>query len=480
MKKNKYVLLIIFLSSIFLSVSGITKIGKSLYNPVSSTKDTTISEAINQDKMIDGVLCVIGDEPILKSEVEMMRLQSEAEGVKWRTNNPTCAILEQLAIQKLFLHQASLDSITVKDSEVAQEVEQQINYFISLPQIGSKEKLEEYQHKSIAQIRQDLFSDLRNRQLVQRMQESLVSNVKVSPAEVREYFRMLPVDSIPMIPTTVEVEILTLTPKVDKEEIARIKNKLRSYTERINKGETSFSTLARLYSEDPVSARQGGELGYIGRASLDPAFASVAFNLTDPTKVSKIVESEFGYHIIQLIDRRGERINCRHILLKPKISVKANTDALLRLDSIANDIRKGKFSFEEAVSYISDDKDTHNSNGLMINSTQTGRTSRFAMKDLPTEIARVVEKLNVGEISAPFSLVNNKGKQVCAIIKLKNRINEHRATITEDFQKMKDIVTIKRRKDIIHNWIANKVKETYIRMSPEYRDCDFEYQGWFK
>ena len=444
--------------------------------------DSVKTETAAMDKsnsVVDEVIWVVGDEPILKSEVEIMRLQSEAEGMKW-DGNPECILPEQIAVQKLFLHQAALDSIEVTESEISQGIEQQINYWISLPQIGSKEKLEEFQHKSMAQIRQDLHDDYKNRQLVQKMQEKLVSDVKVSPAEVREYFRKLPVDSIPMIPTTVEVEILTQTPRVEPEEVNRIKNQLRDYTDRVTKGETSFATLARLYSEDTGSARQGGELGYMGRGMLDPAFAAAAFNLTDPKKVSKVVESEFGYHIIQLVDRRGDKVNCRHILLKPHVSMASVDAAKERLDSIGKDIKKGKFTFEDATAYLSDDKDTKNNHGLMVNSSENSRTSRFKMKDLPTEVARVVETMKVGEISMPFQMVNARGKVVCAIVKLKARVPEHRATITEDFQAMRDIVTAKRRMEIIHDWVVKKVKETYVRINPRYKDCKFQYEGWIK
>lgn len=444
--------------------------------------DSVKTETAAMDKsnsVVDEVIWVVGDEPILKSEVEIMRLQSEAEGMKW-DGNPECILPEQIAVQKLFLHQAALDSIEVTESEISQGIEQQINYWISLPQIGSKEKLEEFQHKSMAQIRQDLHDDYKNRQLVQKMQEKLVSDVKVSPAEVREYFRKLPVDSIPMIPTTVEVEILTQTPRVEPEEVNCIKNQLRDYTDRVTKGETSFATLARLYSEDTGSARQGGELGYMGRGMLDPAFAAAAFNLTDPKKVSKVVESEFGYHIIQLVDRRGDKVNCRHILLKPHVSMASVDAAKERLDSIGKDIKKGKFTFEDATAYLSDDKDTKNNHGLMVNSSENSRTSRFKMKDLPTEVARVVETMKVGEISMPFQMVNARGKVVCAIVKLKARVPEHRATITEDFQAMRDIVTAKRRMEIIHDWVVKKVKETYVRINPRYKDCKFQYEGWIK
>lgn len=288
-------------------------------------------------------------------------------------------------------------------------------------------------------------------------------------------------DSIPFVPTEVEVEILTMQPRIPLEEINRVKNQLREFTDRVNKGETSFATLARLYSEDPGSARMGGEMDYIGRGMLDPAFANVAFNLTDPKKISKIVESEFGYHIIQLIDKRGDKIKCRHILLKPQVSQDAIDKSIGRLDSIGNDIRAAKFTFEQAVEALSDDKDTRNNKGLMANVTpDQSRTSRFQMKDLPTEVARTVDTMKVGEVSAPFTMVNSKGKTTCALVKLVSRVDGHRATITEDFQVMKDVVLAKERAQTLHDWVVNKIKQTYVRMNDRYKDCKFEYQGWIK
>ena len=429
--------------------------------------------------VVDEVIWVVGDEAILKSDVEALRLQGEAEGMKW-DNDPEASLVEQLAIQKLFLHQAALDSIEVTESEIAEGVEERINYWISLPQIGSRERLEAYQKKSIAQMRIDMHDEYKNQMLTQRMQQKLVEDIKITPAEVRAYFKDVPAESLPLIPTTVEVEIITMAPRVAQEEINRVKNDLREYTERVTNGTTSFATLARMYSEDPGSARQGGELGYMGRGVLDPTFASVAFNLTDPKKISKIVETEFGYHIIQLIDRRGDRINVRHILRKPKISADDIAKTEARLDSVATDIREGKFTFEAAASVISDDKDTKSNNGLMANAQNNVRTSRFAMRQLPTEIARVVDTMQVNQVSAPFTMVNSKGKTVCAIVKLKSRIDEHRATINEDFQAMKDVVLDHRREQTLHDWIGKKIKETYVRMLPRYRNYKYEYDGWVK
>lgn len=431
-----------------------------------------------EGSIVDEVIWVVGDEPILKSDVEMTRLQAESEGAKF-PGDPDCSIPEQLAVQKLFLHQAEIDSIEVTESEVVAGIDDQINYWIQL--IGSKEKLEEYRKQSVTQMRQQMHDDFKNRQMIQRMKEELVKDIKVSPAQVREYFNDLPADSIPFVPTEVEVEVLTMQPRISQEEINRVKDELRDYTDRVNKGETTFGTLARLYSEDPGSARLGGELDYVGRGMLDPSFANVAFNLTDPKRISKIVESEFGYHIIQLIDKRGDKIKVRHILLKPRVNPQAIEAAQSRLDSISNDIRAGKFSFEEAVAVLSDDKDTKNNHGLMANTSQTGtRTSKFQMKDLPTEIARVVDTMKVNEVSKPFQMINSRGKTVCAIVKLVSRTEGHRATITEDFQVMKDIVTAKEREKALHDWVIDKIKTTYVRMNDRYKNCDFEYEGWIK
>ena len=425
--------------------------------------------------VIDEVVWVVGDEAILRSDIEQMRLQAAQEGMRFK-GNPDCAIPEQIAVQKLFLHQAAIDSIEVTESEISSGIDQQIEYWTQMA--GSREKLEEYKKQTVSQMRTQLHDDFRDRQMVQKMREKLVEDVKVTPAEVRRYFKDLPQDSLPFVPTEVEVQIITQTPRIEAEEINRVKEELRNYTDRVTKGEASFATLARLYSEDPGTARNGGELGYTGRGVLDPAFATVAFGLTDPKKVSKIVESEFGYHIIQLIDKRGDKVNVRHILRKPIVSDEAVDNAILRLDSIADDLRASKFTFEEAAAYVSDDKDTRNNHGLMANTSETGRTSKFRMQDLPQDVARVVDTMQVGTISKAFRMTNERGKTVCAIVKLKSRIDGHKATITEDFQIMKNLVLNKLREEKIHKWVADKIKATYVRIGDAYKDCDFEYEGW--
>ena len=432
-----------------------------------------------QDNVIDEVVWVVGDEAILKSDVESERLNAQYEGRKF-DGDPYCIIPEQLAVQKLFLHQAAIDSIEVSEQEVIGQVERRTNWLIE--QVGgSKEKLEEYYNKTSTQIREMLRENIRDGLTVQKMQQHIVGEIKITPAEVRRYFKDLPHDSIPFVPTQVEVQIVTLEPKIPLEEVERVKKTLRDYTDGINSGKMSFATYARFYSEDPGTARRGGELGFMGKGELVPEYANVAFNLQDPNKVSKIVETEFGFHIIQLIEKRGDRINTRHILLKPKVEEKDLEAALVRLDSIADDIRNQKFTFDDAATYISQDKDTKNNHGLMANKN-TG-TARFEMQDLAQvsqEVAKMVENMNVGEISRAFTMINDKGKEVCAIVKLKSRINGHKATISEDYQRLKAIVMEKRSEDKLEKWIKEKQKHTYVRINEKWQKCDFKYPGWIK
>lgn len=427
--------------------------------------------------VVDEVVWVVGDEAILKSDIEVMRIQAAMEGMRW-DRDPDCAIPERLAVQKLFLHQAAIDSIEVTESEISQQIEARLDYMIT--QIGSREKLEEYRKQSISEIRTAMHDELRDQLMIQRMKEHLVKNVAVTPAEVRRYFKDMPADSIPYVPEEVEVQIIAQTPQITAAEINRVKDELRDFTDRVTRGEATFQTLARLYSQDPGTARNGGEMDYTGRGMLDPAFAQAAFNLTDPKKISKIVESEFGYHIIQFVDKRGDKVKVRHILLKPEVGDSAIQVSLARLDSVAMEINAGKFTFEQGATFISDDKDTRNNRGLMANRSDRGQTSRFQLQELPAEIAKVVDTLKVGQISKPFTMINERGKTVCVIAKLKSRTEGHKARITEDFQVMKDIVLDKRKNDAIHKWVVDKIKSTYVRVNNNYRNCDFEYEGWIR
>ena len=434
----------------------------------------TAMPLVAQDNVIDEVLWVVGDEAILKSDVEQARLYYMMQG-KSIEGDPYCVIPEQLAIQKLFLNQAVIDSIEVTDQEVLNAVESEMNGRIA--QIGSREKMEEYFGKTSMQIREELRETMRDRMIVERTQYALFENLKVTPAEVRRGYAQLKDEEIPFVPTQVEVQIITLQPEIPLEEIERVKAELREYTERINSGDAQFSTLALFYSQDSESARRGGELDFFGRGEMVPEFSTVAFNLTDPNKVSKIVETEFGFHIIQLIEKRGDRVKARHILRKPEVPAESINLAIGRLDSIAKDIRSGKLTFEEAVIY-SADKNTRKNFGLMSN--EMTLSSRFELQELPQEVARAVYAMEVGEVSQPFVMIDRKGKEVCAIVKLKNRIEGHKATATDDFQVVKDVILNKMKEKKLQEWIKEKQKATYVRINGSWCDCEFQYPGWVK
>ncbi len=430
-----------------------------------------------QTNIVDEIIWVVGNEPILLSDVEETRISSEAYGQP--VDNPYCTIPEQIAANKLFVHQAELDSVTVSESDVIRAVDNRISE--SIQAFGSREALEQMYGRSVSQMRENLKKQYREQMMADEVRQKLTTDVKATPAEVREYFKNVPNDSLPFIPTQVEVQIITSVPEVPRAEVERIENKLREYARRVNSGEADFSTLAKFYSEDG-SARNGGELGYMGRNQLVPEFANVAFTLNDPKKVSKIVRSEYGYHIIQLIDKKGDKINVRHILLKPHIDDSEIEKGIARLDSIANDIRANKFTFDAAALALSDDKDTRNNHGLMANVDQQNGTvsSRFEIQDLPADVAKVVDTLSVGQISRAFRMTNDKGQEVCAVVMLKNRIEGHPANMTEDFQTLRDVVVNKRKEEKIEQWIKDKIKTTYVRISPDWRNCKFHYEGWVK
>lgn len=429
--------------------------------------------------IVDEVIWVVGDEPILLSDVEEARISMEMEGEVF--SNPYATIPERLAIQKLYIHQAELDSIEVNDNYSTQMAEEKISEALQV--YGSRENVEAIIHKSISQIRESYKEYARTMQMEQGVKDKLTQNVRVTPAEVRDYFSRIQQDSLPFIPTQVEVQIITSVPKVSRDEVERIETKLRDYARQINDGEKTFAHIARLYSQDRGSARNGGETGLTGRNQWVPEFANVAFSLTDPKKVSRIVRTEYGFHILQLIEKRGDKVNVRHILLRPEIEEEEYNRCIGRLDSIAGDIKEGKFTFEAAAQILSDDKDTKYNNGLMVNTNyMTGAiTSRFEMKDLPQDIAKIVQNMAVGEISPAIRIMDEKtDSEICVLIKLKNRIEGHIANTSEDFQVLKTFVENIRKQEIIDKWLDNKIKTTYTRISPAWRDYKFQHEGWIK
>ena len=426
------------------------------------------------DNIIDEVIWIVGDEAILRSEVEEERLRAQYEG-EAIPGDPYCVIPEQIAVQKLFLHQAELDSVEVSESTVSHQVDMRLNYYIS--QIGSKEKMEEYFRKTSSEIREEMMKSVRNQMIIQQMQQKLTSNIKPTPAEIRRFYNSLPADSIPMMPAEVEVQILSFEPPVPAEETERVKQRLREFTERVQNGSADFSMLARLYSEDTESAKRGGELGFVGKGQLVPEFAEVAFNLNDPKRVSRIVQTEYGYHIIQLIEKKGERINCRHILMRPRISATDKVKAIEQLDTIRQLIASDSLLFDHAVMRYSQDKNTVMNAGLMINPNTGG--SRFEYQELAPEIAKQIYNLNEGEVSQPFVMMDQtKNREVCAIVRVAKKLDVHRANLQDDFQTIKSMLEQKLSADFIHNWILKKQKSTYVQISPEWQGCDFEFPGW--
>ncbi len=428
-----------------------------------------------QNNVIDEVIAVVGDNAILKSDIEHQYEQALVEGANY-AGDLKCHLFEQALVSKLLLNQAKLDSVEVGENEVVNQVDQRINYFIQ--QIGDKEKLEEYFNKSLLQIKRDQMEMVRTQMLTQRMQQEITKDIKVTPADIRGYYRNLPKDSLPMVPTQYELQQIVLHPKVDQKEIDRVKAQLRDFQKQVNEGR-DFATLAVLYSEDKGSATRGGELGWMPRSGLVPEFASVAFNLQDKKKVSKIVETEFGFHIIQLIDRKGERINCRHILIKPKVNEESRKEAQASLDTIRGLITDGTMSFEEAALRFSMDKDSRTSGGQMVN-PQTG-TSKYEMSQIPVEINKQLQSMKEGDMSESFFMLDErKGQETFRLIKLKRKSDPHKANLKEDYQLLQSMLENSMRQETLDKWIRTKQKETYITIDKNWVNCDFEYDSWVK
>ena len=432
----------------------------------------------NKKNIIDEVIWIVGDEAILKSDVETMILDAEINR-RPIEGNPYCIFPEQIAIEKLYLHQAAIDSITVNESYINSISDRELEYYIN--NAGSAQKLEEYMRRPISQLRDEIRTRNRTRSMAQQMQAKLVEKIEATPAEVRRYFSNIPADSLPTIPEQVELQVLSLLPPIPQAEINRVKEQLREFTERANKNPGDFSLLARLYSDDVESAKKGGELGFAGRGIYDPDFASVAFNMQDPNKVSRIVETQFGFHIIQFIERRGDKVNVRHILMRPKATSDVKTKGINKLDSLANLIRENKITFEQTVMAYSQDKNTRMNAGLMMQQDKyTGSiTSKYEYQDLPPEIARAAYAMNVGEVSKAFTMIDQTtGNEVIAVVKMKSKIPTHKANVKEDYQMLKSFLEEKKKSEFLQEWVAKKQKETYISIDPEYRDCNFTYSGW--
>ena len=433
----------------------------------------TYAATLAQDKTIDQIVAVVGSNIIMKSDIESMYLQEQAQGVV-SDGDMKCDILEDFLTQKLLLAEAELDTtIIVTDSQINQNMDQRMQYFIQ--HLGSEKAVEAYFKKPIAQIKANLEEVIHDQLMTNQMQSKIVNKVQVTPAEVRYHYRNMKQSDIPMVEPQMEYAQISMAPKISLEEENRIKSRLRELKKRIENGE-SFAAMAVLYSEGP-SAQIGGELGYMGRAQLDPAYAAAAFNLKGD-KISNVVKSEFGYHIIQLIDRKGEQINTRHIIMKPKPTPEAMQQAYDRLDSLANFIRKEDISFSDAALHYSYDKDSRNGGGVVIN-PQTMST-KWKKDELDPDVSKILDGLKVNEISDPFKTIDDKQRTVYKIVKLISRTKAHRANLQEDYQLLADQYLEEKKQEALNKWISEQQKKTYISIDDSYVNCNFKFKGWIK
>jgi peptidyl-prolyl cis-trans isomerase SurA len=430
--------------------------------------------AKGQDKVVDQVVAVVGNNPILKSDVEATVIQKQAQG-ETTTGDMKCEVLEQILEQRLLLAEADLDTtIIVTDSEINRNLDRRMQIFIEA--LGSEKEVEKHFNKSIGQLKSDYSEIIKEQIKTEQMQGKILQKITATPAEVRQYFKQLSQKEIPEIPTQYQYAQITILPNITEQEDMEVKAKLRDFKKRVENGD-NFAALAVLYSEDPGSAHNGGEIDYVGRALLDPAFATEAFSLK-PGQVSKVVKSEFGYHIIQLIDRKGEKIKCRHILIKPKIDPAELEKAKNKIDSLADFIRKGDIKWDQASYMYSSDKNTRNNSGL-VTSQQNG-SSKFNADDLDPDVSKILTKMNIGEISNPFLTVDDKQRQVYKIIRLIDKTKPHQVNLQSDYQVLSEMFLAKKKEEVYHKWIADKQSKTYIHIDDLYANCNFKLKSWKK
>ncbi len=425
-----------------------------------------------QEKVVvDKIIAVVGNSAVLESELIAEKKQLDAQGIKLG-NQPFCVLLNDILYQKLLYNQAIIDSVEVSDAQVEQELERRLRYFIQ--QIGSRERLEAYYGMSIDEIKDDFRDMVREQQTSQTMENKISSDIRVTPAEVRTFYNSLHPDSIPIVEMEVQLAQIVKKPPVRAEEIERIKYNLNEYRNRVLKGE-NFNTLAILYSEDPGSARKGGELGFYGRGELFPEFEAVAYSLK-PGEVSEIVETQAGYHIIQMIERRGESINVRHILIQPQISAIDLVKARQELDSIKTLISNGEMTFAEAALKFSDDPGKIGG-GIMINPYSS--TNKFKSEDIEQNLFFVIDKMDVGSISDPMAMRTEEGKQAFRIVKVVDRIEPHKASLNGDYDFIQQLVLTQKKRKAINGWVSNKIASTYVYVHEDFHYCNFE-MNWLK
>lgn len=424
-----------------------------------------------QGFIIDRVVAVVGDFTILQSDVEQQYLQYKAQGQT--IPDMKCLIFKEYLEEKLLLNQAKIDSLEISESSVEQQLDQRLNYFIS--QIGSQEELEAYFNKSILQIKDDFRDMIRDQMMTQQMQNSITGTVKITPSEIKAFFNSIPKDSIPVIDAQVEMEQIVVYPKLNEDAVFEVREKLLELRKRIMEGE-SFETLAILYSADG-SASNGGEIGFMSKADLDGEYAKAAFSLKKD-QVSKIVESQFGYHLIQLIERKDDRVNTRHILMNPRITPDARKKATERLDSVLVLIRSDSMSFGVAARYFSEDKNTSLNKGLLVNPYDN--SSLFELKQLDSKDYLVVRDMKVGEISNPYETVDETGKTLYKIVRLKSKTDPHKANMKQDYTLLQNMALADKKQRVVEEWIKEKQSETYIHIDDSFMECDFLKKGWLQ
>ena len=437
-----------------------------------------------QPQVIDKVVAVVGKNIILQSDIENQYIQYRMQGLTDGTEKEVRArILEDLLLQKLMLNQAEMDSITVTDDQVEAQMDQRIRYFVT--RLGSQEKLEEQFGKSMSEIKEEVRQAVKDQMLQEQVQAKIMQNVVVTPKEVKDFFNDIPNDSLPLIQPEYEIVQIVKRPPVSIDEKLQVKDRLYQIRKRILEGESSFSTMAVLYSEDPGSARQGGELGFAGKGVYATEFENVAFNLHDG-EISDVVETQFGFHIIQLIERRGETINCRHILLTAKVPVEALEKAQNQLDSVAQLIRNGDMTFEEACKKFSDD-DSKNNGGYLTNAGTGGNwLSLKDMQQLEAEypeyknLAFVVSRLEVGEVSDPLPMTTNENNDAFRLIMVKRKTEVHQANLKDDYTLIQNWAIGQKRQEAIGKWVSNKAAKAYIRLDDAYKNSDFYYDWNFQ
>lgn len=437
-----------------------------------------------QPQVIDKVVAVVGKNIILQSDIENQYIQYRMQGLTDGTGKEVRArILEDLLLQKLMLNQAEMDSITVTDDQVEAQMDQRIRYFVT--RLGSQEKLEEQFGKSMSEIKEEVRQAVKDQMLQEQVQAKIMQNVVVTPKEVKDFFHDIPNDSLPLIQPEYEIVQIVKRPPVSIDEKLQVKDRLYQIRKRILEGESSFSTMAVLYSEDPGSARQGGELGFAGKGVYATEFENVAFNLHDG-EISDVVETQFGFHIIQLIERRGETVNCRHILLTAKVPVEALEKAQNQLDSVAQLIRNGDMTFEEACKKFSDD-DSKNNGGYLTNAGTGGNwLSLKDMQQLEAEypeyknLAFVVSRLEVGEVSDPLPMTTNENNDAFRLIMVKRKTEVHQANLKDDYTLIQNWAIGQKRQEAIGKWVSNKAAKAYIRLDDAYKNSDFYYDWNFQ